>query len=432
MTRARTEGAPSRPPWLLFATLCVLVTLGPLTVDLYLPAFPRLQEELYTSPAAVQLTLTGTTLGLALGQLVIGPWSDAVGRRLPALVATAVHLSASVGVAVSPDIGWVTFFRVLQGIGSAGGAVVAMAVVRDAYSGARFVHALARLSLIGGLAPVIAPTVGSQLLRLVDWRGLFLCVACFAVLTLLLTTIGLHPPARQPSPEGSGVRAVGRRYRTVVADKAFVGLALVGGLVVSGVFAYMTSSSFLLQQVYGLGSSGYSLVFAANALGFVAGTQVTARVALRRMTPVALLLLAAAGLALAGALIVLVGVAGGGVLWLVACTVLFHLAAGAVGPCVSVLALARHGARAGTAAAVLGAVNFGLAGLLSPVVGLVGVGSALPVGTAMALVGMLALLLLLLVVRPAVRARLHAEGQETSAPPQPRRPEAGKHSSWGG
>lgn len=386
--------APRRP---LLLVLGALVALGPLTIDLYLPAFPAIRDALGASPAAVQLTLTATTIGLALGQLVVGPWADTVGRRLPLLVATAVHVAASLGVAFAPDITWVLVCRFLQGAGSAGGAVVAMAVVRDAYTGRPFVLALARLALVTGLAPVIAPTVGAQLLRLLDWRGLFACVAAYGVLALVLAALVLPetlPPHRRG---GTSVREVLRRQRHVLGDRAFIGVALIGGMMVSGVFAFVTSSSFLLQDVHHLDANGYGLVFAANATAFVLGTQGAARLVARFSATVVLgwclPLLAGAGF-----LVALLD--GGGLGLLVACTVAFHVGAGACGPCLSVIGLAHHGEQAGTAASLLGVANFGLAGLIAPVVGAVGVDSAVPVGVAMGLCGTVAFTLFLTLVRP--------------------------------
>ncbi|WP_380161959.1 multidrug effflux MFS transporter [Kineococcus sp. R86509] len=379
--------------------LTALVALGPLTVDLYLPAFPALQVDLRTSPAAVQLTLTATTLGLAMGQLVAGPLSDTIGRRRPLLVATAVHVAASVGVASAPDITWVLVFRFLQGMGSAGGAVVTMALVRDLFAGHLFVRAMARLALVTGLAPVVAPALGSQLLHLVHWRGLFVCVAAFGLFAFVLAATALReslPLARR----GSGnLRAVADRYRQVLSDRSFVGVALIGGMMVSGVFAYMTSSSFLLQQVYDLGANGYSAVFAANALAFVLGTQIGARL-LARLAPRTLLSWTLPLLAGAGFSVAITDRFGYGLTALVTCTVVFHLAAGASGPCFGVIGMARHAGRAGTAAALLGAANFGLAGVLSPVVGAIGVDSAQPVGVTMGLVGTSAVVVLVLLVRP--------------------------------
>ncbi|MDN4609867.1 Bcr/CflA family efflux MFS transporter [Arthrobacter burdickii] len=393
-----SAGAASSPR-LNLLVLSLLVALGPMTVDLYLPTFPALQRDLSASTVAVQLTLTATTLGLALGQLAMGPWSDVIGRRWPLLIATAVHVLASIGVALAPSIGWVLVLRVLQGAGAAGGAVVTMAIVRDLYTGRSFMHALARLALVTGIAPVIAPAVGSQLLRWVDWRGIFVCVAAYGASILILAILVLRETLSTERRGAGDVRTVLLRYSTVLTDRAFVGVAFIGGMIVSGVFAYMTSSSFLLQQVYGLDANGYSLVFAFNAIAFVAGTQITARVA-GRFSPRTILGVTLPTLAIAGLSVAGTSRLGLGLVALVICTVVFHLAAGASGPCLSMIGMAPHAARAGTAAALLGAVNFGLGGILSPVVGVLGVRSAEPVGLVMGAVGITAVFLFAVLVRP--------------------------------
>ena len=165
--------------------LGALTALGPFTVDLYLPAFPALEESLGVSEAAVQLTLTGTTIGFALGQLVVGPLSDKFGRRMPLILATAVHITASLGAALSTDIATLGFFRVLMGIGAAGGGVVAMAMVRDLFSGYAMVRMFSRMALVNGLAPILAPVIGSQLLLFMPWPGIFFFLAAYGTCVLI-------------------------------------------------------------------------------------------------------------------------------------------------------------------------------------------------------------------------------------------------------
>jgi len=162
-----------------------LTALGPFTIDLYLPAFPLLKQELGVSAAQIQFTLTGTMIGFGFGQLIVGAWSDKVGRRLPLMLATAFHVLACVGAALSQDIVWLGLFRVLQGFGAAAGGVVAMAMVRDMFGGKPLVKMLSRLALVSGLAPVIAPVIGSQLLLVMDWRGIFWVLAAYGALVII-------------------------------------------------------------------------------------------------------------------------------------------------------------------------------------------------------------------------------------------------------
>ena len=169
--------------------LGALTALGPFTIDLYLPAFPVLEREFDVNAAAIQLTLTGTMVGFALGQLIVGPLSDQIGRRLPLIAATALHIAACFGAALAPDLFWLSVARVLQGLGAAAGAVVATAMVRDLFGGYPLVRMLAHLSLVNGLAPILAPVIGSQLLLVVDWRGLFWFLAAFGVLVVVATAV---------------------------------------------------------------------------------------------------------------------------------------------------------------------------------------------------------------------------------------------------
>ncbi|MCV2394338.1 multidrug effflux MFS transporter [Actinotalea sp. M2MS4P-6] len=375
-----------------------LVAFGPFTIDLYLPAFPAVAADLATSEAAIQFTLTATTVGFGLGQLVVGPLSDAVGRRRPLLVATTVHVVASLGIMLAPTVGWVMVGRVAQGVGAAGSAVVAMAVVRDLFGGQPLVRMLARMALVTGLAPILAPVIGSQLLLVVDWRGIFAVLAGYGLL-MMLVSAGLLgetlPPANR---HGSGRRAIGERYRALARDRVFVGSALVGAMGFGSMFAYLASSSFLYQEDFGLSAQQYGALFATNAVGIVISAQVAGRL-MRRYPPtwvmagsLTIILVSSAGLLVAG--------------WLdsppaVAMVLIFVTIAalGGVNPSVQVTALSRHGARAGTAASLLGAFNFVLAGLISPVVGALGV-SVTSMASVMVAVLVLAHLCLWLVVRP--------------------------------
>lgn len=170
----------------LVLVLGSLIAIGPLTIDMYLPALPAITADLETTSAAVQLTLTGTLAGLALGQLLIGPLSDAVGRRLPLLAGIALHILASLLCVVAPTVQVVGVLRVLQGLGVAATSVVAMAVVRDLFSGAAFARLFSRLMLVMGAAPILAPTLGSGLLRWSDWRGVFVALAVFGLLLVVV------------------------------------------------------------------------------------------------------------------------------------------------------------------------------------------------------------------------------------------------------
>lgn len=379
--------------------LGALIALGPLTIDMYLPALPGIVSQFETTSSTVQLTLTGTLIGLALGQLFIGPLADAVGRRTPLLIGTALHVAASLLIVVAPTIAVLGALRVLQGVGGAAGAVIAMAVLRDLFSGRAAATLLSRLMLVMGAAPVLAPTLGGEVLRLADWRGVFAVLAVYGLVILGALVLGLPetlPPERRRS---AAVIPTLRAYGTLLRDRVYVGLILVTGLALAGLFGYISGSSFVFQEGYGLDAQQFGLLFGAGALFLIGATQANAAL-LRRFEPRQLLLAASVSGTVAGAVLaVLAGTGIGGLvgvlvpLWAVLASI------GLVMPNAPAIALSRHGERAGTAAALLGAVQFGLGALISPVVGLLG-NDALAMGLTIAGSQVLVLGVHLAVVRP--------------------------------
>ncbi|PTL74879.1 Bcr/CflA family drug resistance efflux transporter [Rathayibacter caricis DSM 15933] len=385
--------------------LGALTALGPFTIDLYLPAFPVLQSELNVSEAAVQLTLTGTTLGFALGQLIVGPWSDAVGRRLPLILATAVHVLTCIGAAFAPDIVWLGVFRVLMGAGAAAGGVVAMAMVRDLFGGRPLVKMLSRLALVSGLAPVLAPVIGSQLLLVMDWRGVFVFLAGYGLVVMVAVALLIVETRPRTARDDRDRRSLAQRYGSVLGDRQFVGVAVIGGMTFAGLFTYLSSSSFLFQGLYGFDAQQYGLLFAVNSLGVVFGVQASSRLS-RRVGPQWILAITTVSLFTSAGLIALFDVLGFGLWGTLVPLWLFIASCGFSFPCVQVLGLVNHGREAGTAASLLGAVNFGVAGLLSPISGIFGASSAVPMALVMMATATVSILALWLIVRPRTVAAL--------------------------
>jgi DHA1 family bicyclomycin/chloramphenicol resistance-like MFS transporter len=379
--------------------LGALTALGSFTIDLYLPAFPVIENEFGVSTALIQLTLTATTLGFAAGQLFVGPWSDRVGRRLPLVVATSIHVAASIGVALSPGIEWLFVFRALQGVGAAAGSVVALAIVRDLFGGLPLVRMLSRLSLVNGLAPILAPLIGSQLLLLMPWRGIFVFLTGYGAVVLLAAVffiVETLPVARRGDLGHSTTR---QRYHALFSDRIFVGVAIIMGLTFSGLFAYLSSSSFLFQEVFGLDAQQFGLLFATNSVGIVVGVQGSSFLA-RYIGPQWILAVSLSVLLLSASAIVVLDVAGAGLVGVLVPLWFFIFACGFTFPATQVLALAGHGSEAGTAASLLGALNFGLAGLISPIVGLFGIRNAIPMGAIMGCTALVSIVVLWTVVRP--------------------------------
>ncbi len=399
---APVAAAPERRAPSMGRTALVLgafVAVGPLTIDMYLPALPTITTELQTTQAAVQLTLTGTLVGLALGQLVIGPLSDALGRRRPLLAGTALHVLASLLVVLAPNIEVLGALRVLQGVGTAAGAVIALAIVRDLYTGRPAATMLSRLFLVMGAAPVLAPTIGGEVLRFTSWRGIFVLLAVYGVALLIMGARALRETLPVEVRQPLRVGAVLRTYGGLLHDRTYVGLVLVAGLTMAGLFSYVAGASFVYQEQFGLDQQQFGLLFGAGAVWLIAATQLNP-VVLRRFAPAQVLLAGSlTGLASAAVLVLLATTGTGGLFGVVLPLWAVLFSSGLALPNAPALALSRHGEAAGAAAALLGAVQFGVGALVSPLVGLLGndaaamgvvIVSAFAIGTAV----------LLLVVRP--------------------------------
>lgn len=388
--------------------LGALTALGPFTIDLYLPAFPALEEDFQTTAAAIQLTLTGTMIGFALGQLIVGPLSDKVGRRLPLLVVTALHVVASVAAALAPSLELLSVARVFMGAGAAAGGVVAAAIVRDLFGGRRLVVMLSRLALVSGVAPVLAPLVGSALLLVVSWRGIFVVLAIYGAVMLVSAIVFLPETLPKARRHERGATTVWQRYRSVFSDRVFIGVLIIGGMTFSGLFSYLSASPFLFQVTYAFDPQQYGVLFAVNSLGVVLGVQAAARLA-ARFGPQWVLAWSTAVLLVAASVIILADQLGLGLWGTVVPLFVFMTACGFSFPCVQVLALDRHGKAAGTAQSVVGATNFGVAGIISPLVGWIAKDAGITATTmATVMVGcaVVGVLSLWLVVRPRTVERL--------------------------
>lgn len=404
-----------RASWVVL--LGSLAALGAFTIDLYLPAFPELETELGASTSAVQLTLTGTMVGVALGMLLVGPLSDAVGRRRPLLVGLGVHVVASLLCALAPTIEVLTALRVLQGLGTSSAAVIALAVVRDKFDGRGAARLQARLMVIVGVSPLFAPSIGGVLLELFHWRGLFVALALLsgalavAVAVLLPETVPAHHRRR------FALRPALRGYVGLLRDPALIGLVLVAGLSMSAIFGYVAQSSFAFQQQYGLSAAAFGLAFATGGAMLVAGTQVNGSL-VHRFSSQGLLVTGLVCGAASGVLLLLAATTGfGGMLGLLVPLWMTMFCIGLVMPNSPVLALERHATAAGATAALLGASQHGVAAAAAPLGGAM----PFPPATSMAVIMSGALLAALLVyalftrrtlARPPV---LHGEEARTAA-----------------
>jgi len=356
----------------MIVVLGLLVALGPLTIDMYLPALPRIADDLSVSSSVVQLTLTGTLAGLALGQLVVGPLSDSLGRRKPMIAGIVLHMLASLLCLFAPNIALLGIARGLQGFGAAAAMVVAIAVVGDLFKDNAAATVMSRLMLVLGVAPVLAPSLGAAVLLHASWHWVFAALVVLAGALLVMAIFALPETLPLDHRRPLKVRGIAATYLELLRDVRFVILVLIAALGMSGLFAYIAGASFVLQGRYGLDQTAFALVFGAGAIALIGSTQCNV-VLLRRFSPQQIMMWALVAASVSGAVFVALAAAHVGGLFGFLIPVWGILAAmGLVIPNAPAVALNRHPDAAGTAAAVLGAAQFGLGAAVAPVVGVLG------------------------------------------------------------
>jgi DHA1 family bicyclomycin/chloramphenicol resistance-like MFS transporter len=367
----------------LVVVLGLVNAIGPLSIDMYLPAFPEIAGAFGTSASAVQLTLTACVAGLALGQLVIGPLSDRMGRRLPLVAAMTTYSVASVLCALATSVSALVALRFVQGLAGAGGIVIARAVVRDLHTGAEAVKLFSTLMLVTGLAPILAPLLGGQLLAIAAWEGIFVALAVLSAMLALIVAVGLPetlPPERRTT---AGLRRTVQTMGRLLRDRTFIGHGLTSGLTFGALFAYISGSSFVLQGIYGLSPQLFSLAFAMNGLGLIAASQVNARI-VERVGPRRLLRRALACVMASAVTLLVVVLIGGLPVWALLAPMFAIVSSLAfVLPNATALALADHAGVAGTASALLGLIQFAVGAFAAPLVGVGGPDTAVPMGVIM-------------------------------------------------
>jgi DHA1 family bicyclomycin/chloramphenicol resistance-like MFS transporter len=354
-----------------------LTAFGPLSLDMYLPGLPSLARDLGASAAQAQLTLTACLLGVACGQLMVGSLSDSLGRRLPLLLGLVTYAVCSLLCAVTVSAPELIAARFLQGAAGGAGIVIARAVARDLYSGVALARFFGVLMLVNGSAPVLAPVIGGQLLRVGSWRTSFFALALIGGFLLVAAGLGLPETLPRERRRSGGLAPTLATYRRLLGDRQFVGYALCCGLAIGALFTYIAGSPFVLEGIYGLSPQGFSLVFATNAVGIVSAGQVSARLVAR----VGARRLLAAGLisAFVGGLALLVAVlAGAGLYGILPALFVVVSSGGLVMPNAIALALADQGAVAGSASALLGLCQFVIGALAAPLAGIAGPTTAVP------------------------------------------------------
>lgn len=396
-------GEPASPRMGTLRAMLVLGMLeafGPLSMDLYLPQLPQLAASLGTTEALAQVTMSACMIGLGLGQLVAGPLSDRLGRRLPLMAGVAAFTVLSLVCAVAPNIELLLLARFLQGLAGSAGIVICLAIARDQFEGVELSRMLSLLFLVSGTAPIIAPVVGGQLARIMDWRGIFGVLSAVGVVLLLVVVFALPetlPPSRR---HGGGLVTLRRHAGAVVRDRLFVAVlcAAAGGGV--AFFTYLSMSSFVLQEQFGLSPQAFSLAFAAGALASIVGSQ-TSRLVVRRWGPLRVYLGGITATLLATVVLLVLTTTGTGVYGVIAALIGFMLCSGLGGPNGQTLALAHHGARAGTASALLGMATFLFGPVLAPLAAGVGGTNAVTMAVTMTLAAAVAAIAAWVFVRPA-------------------------------
>ena len=371
-----------RRVWLV-VLLGSLSAFGPLSIDMYLPALPQLSDDFHVGASTAQLTLTACLAGLALGQLVAGPLSDRFGRRPPLLVGIALYVVSSLLCAAAPSAAALIGLRFVQGLGAAAGIAISRAIARDLYGGDALARFFSTLMLVNGTAPILAPVIGAQLLRVTSWRGIFVVLAGIGAALAVATALGLRetlPPALRSEGGFATVRAT---VAELVSDRAFLGYLVLLGLTFGAMFAYIAGSSFVVETIHHGSPQLFSAIFALNGIGLVVAGQTNGfllgRTSARRLLGAGVVASASGGFALLAVVVAGIGLAG-----IVPALFLLVASLGFVFPNATALALADHPSVAGSASGLIGVFTFAVGAVAAPLVGVAGTDSAYPMAIVIA------------------------------------------------
>lgn len=395
-----------------FRTILILGALsafGPLAIDFYLPAFPAMALAFGTDDKHVQLTLAAYFLGLSLGQLAYGPVADRFGRRIPLLTGVGLFTAASLACAFAPNLEWLIGARFVQALGGCAGMVIARAVVSDKCDAVGSAKVFSQLMLVMGLAPILAPMLGGLLVNTTGWQSIFLVLTGFSALAGLAVAIGLPEslPAHVPRQPLSGAL---RQYGRLLADPVFLGHALTGGIAIAGMFAYIAGSPFVFIKLYGVPAEHFGWLFGTNAAGFILVAQLNARLLAKR-GPAFLLVRTVWIYVGAGLALLAVSSLHTPQLWPLLIPLFVCIASlGCILPNASACAMNGQGARAGSASAMLGCLQFSVAAGAAALVGVLHDGSAMPMAVVISLCGILVVSVAML-TRRLQNARALAQAQ---------------------
>ena len=348
----------------LVLLLGVLSAFGPFVVDLYLPSLPQLASFFETSASMTQLTLTTAMIGLAVGQLLLGPLSDKFGRKIPLIISLVIYIISTVLIVYAPNIESMIFLRVIQGLSSAGSVVISRAVATDLYRGREMTRFFGLLMTINGIAPIISPILGSLLLEYISWKGVFVFLALIGVIVLLFCFRLKESLSIENRLQGS-IFATFSTFGVIIKNRLFMSYVGIESFLLGAMFAYIAASPFILQSFYGLSAFIFSLCFGANGAALVIGANIGGKLPNRQALAIGVLAFVVAALYTIAVLIIQPH-------WLFVEIGFFAmlLLMGITFPAISTLAMESERQYAGSASALLGFAPFFLGGIVSPLVGI--------------------------------------------------------------
>lgn len=383
---SQSSDIPDRPPatpWGLVLLLGALTAFAPMSIDMYLPALPQIGRALQATPEATQLTLSTFLLGMAIGQFLYGPASDRFGRRTPILVGIAVYVAASIWCALTTSIEGLQLARFVQALGGCAGAVVARAVVRDQFNHTETARVLSLLTLVMGIAPIVAPALGGWVLLVADWRMIFWVLALFGLACGAAVFLRLKESRSEETAAQARSESPARAFAALLRERRLLGYAAGGALNGAVLFTYISSSSELVITTYGHTPQAFGWIFGVNAVGVIGASQVN-RMLLRRLSPDDVLRRASLAAIGFGLLLTVMAATGLGGQWTVlpllfCCLASYGLMAGNT----MAGALSVDPRRAGSISALMGGLSFGAGALASWAGGALHDGTALPMAGVM-------------------------------------------------
>jgi MFS transporter, DHA1 family, multidrug resistance protein len=375
-----------------------LAAFGPLSIDMYLPALPNIAKDFDTNASLVQLSLSLFVIGLASGQLLTGPISDVIGRRKPLLVGLIIYFIVSLVCVFCPSIWGLIILRFIQGFAGSAGVVISRAIVRDLYSGSELTKFFSLLALVNGLAPILAPILGAQLLNVVPWQGIFIVLSIIGIVMFFAILFGLPETLQKEKRSAGGMKNTFYPFLKLIVDRRFMGYALAQGFVFACMFAYISGSPFVIQDIYGASPQMFSLIFAINAIGIMINSQIAGRLAGR--IPESKLFTFGLGMSFIGGIVMLLFIILQAKLFFILIPLFFVVSSvGIVNTAGFSLAMQTQGKNAGSASAMLGVTSLAFGGLVAPLVGIGGGQTAIPMGVVIVCGGIGAVLCFLILVK---------------------------------